>query len=309
LPGTNKKVGEIVEEVSEKKRNVGFAVVSNPEFLREGSAVRDYFDPPMTLIASDNSKAIQIMKEIYKKLNAPIEVTEIEVAELIKYINNAFHALKISFANEVGNVCKKMGIDSHKVMEIFCKDTYLNISPNYFKPGFAYGGSCLPKELKALTTITHDYYLESPVIEAIEKSNENQKNIALDMIISNGRKKIGILGLSFKKGTDDLRESPIIEITENLLGKGYSVLIYDEEVKMSMLSGTNKEYIDRHIPHLTELLSGDLDFVVSKSDLIVISQSNEKFIHLEEKHPEKYFIDFVRTIKNPSTKNYEGICW
>lgn len=309
LPGSNKKVGEIIEEISGKERNVDFAVVSNPEFLREGTAIRDFFNPPMTLMASDNSEAIQIMKEIYKEINAPFEVTEIEVAEFIKYVNNAFHALKISFANEVGNICKRMGIDAHKVMEVFCKDTHLNISTYYLKPGFAYGGSCLPKDLKALRTLAHDYYLESPVLEAIEISNENQKKIALDMIANKGKKKIGILGLSFKKGTDDLRKSPIVEITENLLGRGYSVLIYDEKVSMSKLTGKNKEYIHKYIPHLSELLSGDLDFVVSNSDLIVISQSDDKFIYLEKNYPEKIFVDLIRTGNKQSNGNYEGICW
>lgn len=199
LPGTNQKVGEIVEKISGKRRNTNFAIVSNPEFLREGSAVEDYNNPAITLLASDNLEAIQIMKDVYKDINAPIEETEIEVAEIIKFVNNSFHALKISFANEVGNICKKMNIDSHKVMSLFCKDTSLNISPYYFKSGFAYGGSCLPKDLKSLVTLSHDLYLNSAILEAIVMSNENQKKIALDMIVSKGKKKIGILGLSFKK--------------------------------------------------------------------------------------------------------------
>ncbi|ODS34571.1 MAG: UDP-glucose 6-dehydrogenase [Candidatus Scalindua rubra] len=309
LPGTNQKVGEIVEKISGKRRNTNFAIVSNPEFLREGSAVEDYNNPAITLLASDNLEAIQIMKDVYKDINAPIEETEIEVAEIIKFVNNSFHALKISFANEVGNICKKMNIDSHKVMSLFCKDTSLNISPYYFKSGFAYGGSCLPKDLKSLVTLSHDLYLNSAILEAIVMSNENQKKIALDMIVSKGKKKIGILGLSFKKGTDDLRFSPTVEITENLLGKGYSILIYDSKVSLSRLTGTNRKYVDKHIPHLSKLISDDLGFVISNSDLLVISHNEDKFRHLEDNYPDKIFIDLVRTSNKQSNDNYEGICW
>ena len=177
LPGTNKKAGEIISEVSGKKRNIDFAIVSNPEFLREGSAVEDYYNPAITVLGSDCDRAIKIVESVYDDIKAPIIKTDIEVAEIIKYVNNTFHALKICFANEIGNICKKMNIDSHKVMNIFCKDTHLNISPYYFKPGFAYGGSCLPKDLKALKTISHDNYLTSPIIESIHSSNENQKRI------------------------------------------------------------------------------------------------------------------------------------
>ncbi len=188
LPGTNKKVGENLENFSGKKRNIDFAVVSNPEFLREGTAVSDYYNPSITVLGSNNKNAIETMKRVYKEINAPVAVTDIEVAEIIKYVNNSYHALKISFSNEIGNICKKLNIDSHKVMELFCKDTHLNISTNYFKPGFAYGGSCLPKDLKGLKTLAHDFYLNSPILESIELSNENQKRIAFDMIVKKGKK-------------------------------------------------------------------------------------------------------------------------
>ena len=309
LPGTNRKVGKIIEEVSGKKRNRHFAVVSNPEFLREGTAVQDYYNPAITVLGSDNIEAIQIMKDIYKDINAPIEETEIEVAEIIKYVNNSFHALKISFANEVGNICKKMNIDSHKVMELFCKDTHLNISPYYFKPGFAYGGSCLPKDLKGLKTLAHDFYLDSPILESIELSNKNQKDIAFEMIVNKGKKKIGILGLSFKKGTDDLRYSPTVELTEKLLGKGYSILIYDERVNLSRISGTNKEYIEKHIPHLSRLITDDFDYVVSNSELLVVTHNYDKFRNLHIRYPNKVVIDLFRISEKQSGGNYEGICW
>jgi len=309
LPGTNFKVGEIVESVSGKKRNKDFAVVSNPEFLREGSSVKDYYNPAVTVIGSDNEKAIGIMKEIYKEIQAPIATVSIQVAELIKYINNAFHALKITFANEVGNICKQLDIDSHAVMDLFCMDDHLNLSAYYFKPGFAYGGSCLPKDLKALKTLAHDFYLPSPIIESIEVSNSLQKKIALDMILAAGKKKVGILGLSFKKGTDDLRYSPIVEVTENLLGKGFSISIFDENVNLSKITGTNKEYIDQHIPHLSDLIDSSLEAVIDRSEILVITQKDKRFSGLAGKYPEKRVIDFARIDDDYTLTNYSGICW
>jgi GDP-mannose 6-dehydrogenase len=309
LPGTNRKLGEVIESVSGKKRNEDFTVVSNPEFLREGSAVKDYFNPPVTVIGSDNEKAIEIMKKIYSELNAPLVVKEIKVAEIIKYVNNAFHALKITFANEVGNICKNIGIDSHDVMDLFCMDTQLNLSPYYLKPGFAYGGSCLPKDLKALKTLAHDNYLISPVLNSIENSNQNQKKIALGMITSTGKRKIGILGLSFKVGTDDLRYSPIVEVTEHLFGKGYEIIIFDENVNLSKITGTNKEYIDFHIPHLSELIEPNLDKVFINSEILVVTQKDKRFNNLASRFPEKIIIDLARIDGDHQASNYEGICW
>ena len=309
LPGTNQKVGEVIELVSGKQRNVDFAVVSNPEFLREGSAVKDYFNPPVTVIGSDNEKAINIMREIYSELNAPFEVREIKVAEIIKYVNNSFHALKVTFANEIGNICKKIGIDSHDVMDLFCMDKQLNLSPYYLKPAFAYGGSCLPKDLKALKTLAHDSYLLSPVLESIDNSNQNQKKIAIDMITSKKKRKIGILGFSFKMGTDDLRYSPIVEITEYLFGKGYEISIFDDNVNISKITGTNKEYIDQHIPHLSELIEPNLEKVFEKSETLVITQKDKRFSNLSSRFRNKIIIDLARIDDNHKAENYEGICW
>lgn len=309
LPGTNQKVGEIVAQASGKERNVDFAVVSNPEFLREGSAVKDYYNPPVTVIGTDNERAAQIMREVYKGINAPVEEAEIPVAELIKYVNNSWHALKITFANEVGNICKELGIDSHRLMELFCMDHQLNLSAYYMKPGFAYGGSCLPKDLKALDTLAHDFYLKSPVLSSISASNEYQKKRAFDLVTSKGLKKVGILGLSFKKGTDDLRYSPVVDLAESLLGKGYSLRIYDQNVNLSRLTGTNKEFIDQRIPHLSELISDDLAEVVGESDLIVIAHKEPQFECLSSDYPEKTFIDLVKIRPAIKDENYEGICW
>lgn len=309
LPGTNKKVGELLEQKSGKKLNRDFAVVSNPEFLREGSAVHDYFNPPVTVLGSENEKAIELMKELYSNINAPTEVTEIKVAEIIKYVNNSFHALKITFANEVGNISKRLGIDSHQVMKLFSMDKILNISAYYFKPGFAYGGSCLPKDLKALKTLAHDNYIESPVLESIEKSNSNQKERVYDMVMKTGKNKVGILGLSFKKGTDDLRYSPSVEVTERLFGKGYELNIYDPFVNLSKLTGTNKEYIDQHLPHLSDLITDNLNEVISRSDVLLVTQKSKEFESIPKNYPNKIVLDVVRFIDKKTEGNYEGIAW
>jgi GDP-mannose 6-dehydrogenase len=309
FPGTNEKVGEIIEKYSGKKRNIDFAIVSNPEFLREGSAVQDYFNPPVTFIGSDSKKALDIMAKIYRDTNGPIKKVDIKEAEIIKYVNNSFHALKITFANEIGNICKKLGIDSHKVMELFVMDKKLNISPNYFKPGYAYGGSCLPKDLKGLKTIAHDNYLTTPVLSAIEDSNSYQKKVAYEMIIKTGKRKIGIIGLSFKQGTDDLRQSPVVELVEILLGKGFEISIYDKNVDYTNLSGTNKDYIDSHIPHLSKLISGDFDKVIESSEVIVITQKDENISVGFFKTNNKDIIDLVNVKPSFVINNYYGICW
>ena len=310
LPGTNKKVGEIIAEASGKVRGKDFTVVSNPEFLREGTSVQDYMNPPLTLIGTDSEIAEAKFRELYKDIPAEFISTDIEVAEIMKYVNNTFHALKIVFGNEVGNICKALGIDSHKVMEIFCKDKQLNISPYYFKPGFAYGGSCLPKDSKALRTLAHDYYVTTPVISAIDPSNELQKKIAVDIIESKGRRKVGILGLSFKAGTDDLRNSPIVDVIEVLYGKGYEIHIYDKNVRVSQLTGTNADFIAAKLPHLHDIISDDLDAVCSACDVLVITNKEKEFASVPEKYPNKCIVDLVRQFKEVDyAGNYEGISW
>ena len=312
LPGTNAEVCEIVKNHSGKKEDEDFAIVSNPEFLREGSAVEDFYNPPFTLVGSKNEYAINRMRQLYKNINASFYITEIKAAELMKYVNNAFHALKIIFANEIGNICNKIDVDSHQVMKIFCKDTKLNLSPYYLKPGFAYGGSCLPKDLKALKTIAHDHYLECPVLENIERSNDAQKKIVLDRIVEFNKKNIGFLGLSFKAGTDDLRNSPIIDTMEQLLGKGYNIKIYDKDVHFSKLIGANREYILRKIPFIAKFLTNDLDEVVESSDVIIIVNREDELLNLHEKISEdKIIYDLVNiNLKNRSKyKNYTGIAW
>jgi len=310
LPGTNEKVGKIIEEASGLVRGRDFTVVSNPEFLREGTSVKDYFNPPLTLVGTDMPEAEAVFREIYAGIAAEFVCTDIAVAEMMKYVNNTYHALKIVFANEVGNICKGLNIDSHKVMEIFCKDKQLNISPYYFKPGFAYGGSCLPKDMKALKTLAHDLYIDVPVIESIFESNEAQKRRAVQQIMAAGYRKVGILGLSFKAGTDDLRCSPIVDVVESLLGKGFDIRIYDKNVKLSELTGTNKDFIMAKIPHLQHFVTTDMDEVCQNSDVIVVTNKEKEFADVLARYPGKIIIDLVRQWKEVDYDgHYEGLSW
>jgi GDP-mannose 6-dehydrogenase len=310
MPGTCDKFAAIVERISGKKRNIDFAIVDNPEFLREGTAVKDYYNPPLTLIGSDNMDAAEKVADLYRQLPGEIILTDLKIAEIMKYINNTYHALKISFGNEIGNICSELGIDSHKVMDIFCKDKQLNISPYYFKPGFAYGGSCLPKDLKGLQTLAHDLYIDVPVIDGINKTNDLQIQRAIKLIYKYWDKKLGFLGLSFKAGTDDLRNSPTVNIIEALLGKGCDIVIYDNNINIAMLTGTNKEYIDSRIPHLSNLLVSDPVQLINDCDVIVINTKESEFIKLVADIDNKIIIDFVRLDEAIISKsNYFGINW
>lgn len=311
MPGTSDKFAAIIEASSGKTHGVDFAMVSNPEFLREGTAVKDYYNPPITLIGSHFPEAAQKLASVYDKLPGEVVITDVKVAEIMKYVNNTYHALKISFANEVGNICSALQIDSHMVMDIFCKDKDLNISNYYFKPGFAYGGSCLPKDLKGLQTLAHDLYIKAPVIESIDKTNDIQIQRAVDMIISQNKKKLGFLGLSFKAGTDDLRNSPAVTVIEILLGKGYEISIYDKNVQMSRLTGTNKEYIDAHIPHLSKLLVDDIHTILDNFEVIIVNNKEKEYADtLAQWIGTATIIDMVRIDERVRLKPvYKGINW
>lgn len=276
LPGTADEVAEIIVKASGRILGEDFAVVSNPEFLREGSAITDFNSPPFTLVGSEYGWATEIMQEIYAGVDAPFIAAKLPVAELMKYVCNSFHALKITFANEVGNICKKLGIDSHELMGIFCRDNQLNISKAYLKPGFAYGGSCLPKDLKGLCTIAHDHYLETPLLDNIARSNEFQKEIVLKRILEYGKQNVSFLGLAFKAGTDDLRESPIVDVIERLLGKGFKIRIYDPQVQLAKLTGANRDYILNKIPFISEFITDNLGQVLDHGDTIVVVNRDDK---------------------------------
>ena len=312
FPGTVATITSIIEKISQKKGDQHFCVVSNPEFLREGCAVADYYNPSFILIGSSNDYGIGKLKEVYKGINAPVVITDIQTAELTKHVNNAFHALKVTFANEVGHICKKLGQDSHELMKIFCMDTKLNISPNYLKSGFAYGGSCLPKDLSALTAIAHDLYVECPILENIHKSNELLKTQVLKQIIDFKKQKIAFLGLSFKAGTDDLRESPIIDIIEQLIGKGFEVNIFDRNVQLSKLFGANKEFIMSKIPYVSKFITDNSDSIINTAEVVVVVNKDAEYTSiLNRMHTETIIYDFVNiNFENrPLMKNYVGIAW
>jgi len=311
LPGANQRVGDIIAQTAGARRGIDFDVVSNPEFLREGSAVHDFEHPPMTVLGTDSERAFEVAARLYKGIDAPLNKAGIGAAEMIKMVNNSWHALKVAFANEIGVVCKSVGVDSHEVMELFCADKKLNLSSYYLKPGFAYGGSCLPKDLKALATISHDHYLETPLLTAVERSNWIHKQRLVDLVLDSGYRNVGILGFSFKAGTDDLRSSPIVEVAESLLGRGLSLHIYDKNVHLSNLLGANREYITSRIPHLADLISNDLEGVMRESDLVVVANKEREFEGLLARWPEKHVVDLVRLDELPNGRPgaYDGITW
>ena len=312
-PGTTAKIViPTLEKHSGKKAGVDFGVCVNPEFLREGSSVYDFHNPPFTLIGQSDGRSGNVVAKVFHKLKSPVIRTKPEVAEMVKYVNNAFHALKIGFANEVGNLCKGLDIDSHKVMAIFCRDSKLNLSPYYLKPGFAFGGSCLSKDLRALIHEIGRNNLLSPILSSILPSNDNQIERGANLILETGKRKIGILGLSFKAGTDDLRESPMVKLVSLLIERGLKVRIYDGKVAISKLLGANKEYIEREIPHIASLMCPLCEEVVKKSEVIVVGHRTEEFEKIVRLlKPDQILIDLVRIVQNPTQMGsyYRGICW
>ena len=314
LPGTTHGIViPALERTSGKKYGTGFGVTVNPEFLREGTALHDFRNPPMTLVGHNYRSDAEPTQALYSKVEAEMVTTSIRTAEMIKYASNTWHALKVCFANEVGNLCKRLDIDSHQVMDIFCRDEKLNLSSYYMKPGFAFGGSCLPKDVRAMQYRAKEVDLDMPVIQSILGSNELQIRHALDMILDTGKKKVGLLGFSFKAGTDDLRESPIVILAEALLGKGYSLCIYDKNVSIARLVGANKEYINTQIPHLSSLLCDTVDEVVEKSDVLVVGNGSPEFADaLKRTRPGQVVIDLFRVkgvTKEEIPAEYTGICW
>lgn len=312
LPGSMRSVViPALEKCSGKRAGKDFGICNNPEFLREGTAVHDFYNPPKTVIGETDKKSGSVLSKIYESLDAPLIRTDIETAEMVKYTDNVWHALKVGFANEIGNICKALEIDSHEVMDIFCKDTKLNLSPYYMKPGFAFGGSCLPKDVRALSYKARTLDLDVPIINAILPSNEEQVEHGVQMVMGKGNKKVGILGFSFKAGTDDLRESPIVELIEKLIGKGYDIRLFDRNVNLAKLVGANRDFILNHIPHISKLMLNSIDEVMSHADTLVIGNGDEEFRKIPDRLREgQVLVDLVRISKIRSQKGkYDGICW
>ena len=312
LPGTMRKVViPILEGSSGRRAGIEFGVCINPEFLREGTAVHDYFHPPKTVIGELNPASGDLLASLYGHLDAPMIRTDIDTAEMVKYADNAWHALKVGFANEIGNVCKGLDVDGHRVMDIFCQDTKLNLSPYYLKPGFAFGGSCLPKDLRALLYKAKTLDLSLPILAAILPSNEQQIERGVRTVIEKGSRKVGVLGFSFKAGTDDLRESPVVELTERLIGKGFDLRIYDSNVNIARIHGANRDYILNHIPHISRLMVSSVDEVLSHADTIVIGNAAPEFRDVPGRLTGRQTVfDLVRITESRSVSGvYEGICW
>jgi GDP-mannose 6-dehydrogenase len=312
LPGTMREVViPTLEAASGRRAGAEFGVCINPEFLREGTAVRDYFDPPKTVIGEFNPASGDLLASLYARLAAPLIRTDIETAEMVKYADNAWHALKVGFANEIGNICKEFGVDSHRVMDIFCRDTKLNLSPYYLKPGFAFGGSCLPKDLRALLYKAKELDVSLPILAAILPSNGQQIERAVRAVMEAGRRKVGVLGFSFKAGTDDLRESPVVELMERLIGKGFDLRVYDGNVNLACIRGANRDYILNHIPHISRLMVPSIDDVLAHAGTLVIGNAGPEFRDIPRRLSDgQTIIDLVRITDSRSVAGvYEGICW
>jgi GDP-mannose 6-dehydrogenase len=280
LPGTTERMARLLSNSSARPLGKTLHVAFNPEFLREGSSVKDFYAPPYTVVGTEDPVAAAEVKEMYSFLSEPLFVVNVAEAELLKYAANSFHATKITFANEIGRIANNWGIDGSVVMELLCRDTRLNVASTYLRPGFAYGGSCLPKDLRALVAKAHVSNLEVPLLESLSWSNRLQIDAAYKLITDAAQTKdrtIGFLGLAFKAGTDDLRESPMVELVERLLGKGYTLLLYDENVSLAHLIGSNKEFIEKEIPHLANLMTDDIHRVIKESSVLVVSRTVQQY--------------------------------
>ncbi|WP_116996178.1 nucleotide sugar dehydrogenase [Desertimonas flava] len=314
IPGTCEGVlTPILERTSGKVAGADFGVCVNPEFLREGTSVRDFLDPPKTVIGQVGERGGEEVMALYEGLPGPRFQVPVRVAEMTKYVDNSFHALKVGYANEIGAICSALDLDSHAVMDIFTADTKLNISAAYLRPGFAFGGSCLPKDLRALTHAARRNDVDIPVLSNLLVSNETHVRRVVDLVASLGRRRVGVFGLSFKAGTDDLRESPMVELTERLIGKGYDVRVYDDNVALSRLVGANRAYIEERLPHIGEILTGDIDEVVAHGEIFIVGSTKPAVAEaVDTLNEDCSVIDLVRLPEAHRLRarpGYHGIAW
>jgi GDP-mannose 6-dehydrogenase len=267
----------------------------NPEFMREGSSLRDFVEPPLTLVGSSDAGVGDLLQQLYAKVNAPFVRTSIRTAEMAKYVSNTFHALKVCFANEIGDACTALGADPQEVMDVFLRDRKLNVSPAYLRPGFAFGGSCLPKDVRALVWAAKSADVSTPLLSSILPSNEGQIRAAVDAVLRTRKRRVGVVGLAFKAGTDDLRESPMVTLVEALIGKGCDLRILDRSVSIAKLVGANRRYIEAEIPHIAALICDDLESLIRHSEVLVIGTASEDAVRaLKLARPDVTTIDLTR---------------
>lgn len=313
VPGTVEDVlRPIIEAGSGKKDGEGFHLCFQPEFLREGSSIRDYDKPPFTVVGANHAYPIERLKELFGHLPCKFLDTSVRSAEMMKYCCNNFHALKITFANETARLCEALGVNPFEVMDLVCQDTQLNISRAYLMPGFAFGGSCLPKDLRATTYLAKKHDVEIPMLAGIMPSNRNHVDLAIERILATGKRKVGFIGLSFKTGTDDLRESPLVTLAEQLIGKGVHLSVYDPEVHLSRLLGANKSFIERHVPHIGELLNADVEEVIKSSEVLVLGLATPSIQDALATYvrDDQYVLDLVGIKSKASIRGrVQGLCW
>lgn len=311
-PGTVENVVKpIIERESDKRDGKGFHLCFQPEFLREGSSIKDYDKPPFTIIGANDPHPVAVLKKLFGHLPCEFIETSVGTAEMMKYCCNNFHALKITFANETARLCEAIGVDPFEVMDLVCRDRQLNISPAYLKPGFAFGGSCLPKDLRATNYIARSHDVELPMLGAILESNRLHLNHAIDKVLASGARRVAMIGLSFKTGTDDLRESPLVMLAEALIGKGVKLSVFDPDVSLSRLLGANKRFIEAHLPHIGELVGDDLPATVADAEMVVIGTSNRVVLDELAKavQPSQKLLDLVNVRATPLGEHVAGLCW
>jgi GDP-mannose 6-dehydrogenase len=313
VPGTVEEVLKpILERESGKREGAGFHVCYQPEFLREGSSIRDYDRPPFTIVGANAEAPLAALRSLYGHLPCAFHATSIRAAETVKYCCNNFHALKITFANETARLCEALGVDPFEVMDLVCQDRQLNISPAYLKPGFAFGGSCLPKELRATMHFARSRDVELPMLGSVLASNRAHIDHAIGKVLASGKRRVGMIGLSFKSGTDDLRESPLVTLAEHFIGKGLDVLVYDPEVHLSRLLGANRRFIEQHVPHIGKLMREDLAQVIRDSEVLVVGLAQQAIQDALARgaRPDQLVIDLVRLQNRDAIPaRVEGLCW